>query len=156
VTFLVNIWLNYRPFNVNPLPNAMLNKLTKVDQSRWSNLFSCHKKEDKEECISIDDKKEEDLSKTFTWPMGDCNSCEAIQVYMPLTAVRHEASLSGNIQIKWRMNNKKGVCLFKNYKSLEQADTENGNTNGESSHVAHTQSEAKRMKVEHGDGAASK
>jgi hypothetical protein len=133
----------------------MLNKLTKVDQARWSNLFAIDQKREKQQCVAVDDKEDEDLpTRAFTWPMGDCDSCEAIRVYMPLSAVRREASLSGNIQIKWRTSDKEGVCLFQNNKSLEQAGTEDGNTKGESSNVADTQSEAKRMKVEHDDGAA--
>lgn len=31
VTFLVNIWLNHRPFNVNPFPETMIGKLSKTD-----------------------------------------------------------------------------------------------------------------------------
>eukprot|EP00593_Proboscia_inermis_P003315 CAMPEP_0171299416 /NCGR_PEP_ID=MMETSP0816-20121228/8238_1 /TAXON_ID=420281 /ORGANISM="Proboscia inermis, Strain CCAP1064/1" /LENGTH=418 /DNA_ID=CAMNT_0011775199 /DNA_START=197 /DNA_END=1453 /DNA_ORIENTATION=+ len=30
VTLLVNVWLNYRPYNVNPFPSTMLDKLSKV------------------------------------------------------------------------------------------------------------------------------
>jgi hypothetical protein len=127
VTFLVNIWLNYRPFNVNPFPDTMLDKLTKVDQAKWNNLFPLDNERDKEQCVTVEDNEEEDLpTRAFTWAMGDCDSCEVIRVQMPLTAVRREATFSGNLQINWRTSNKEGVCLFKNDKSSEQAETEDG------------------------------
>jgi hypothetical protein len=33
VTFLVNIWINYKPFNVHPFPETMLDKLTGVQEN---------------------------------------------------------------------------------------------------------------------------
>jgi hypothetical protein len=46
--------------------------------------------------------------------------------------------------------------LLKNDKSLEQeANMEDGNTKGKSTDVAYTQSEAKHMKVQYDDWAAS-
>lgn len=122
VTFLVNVWLNYRPFNVNPFPDTMLDKLTKVEEVRWVNLFASDKEKDKERWVTIDDKKEEDLqTSAFTWPMGDCDSGEVILVQIPLLAVRREAFASGNILIHWRKGNELGVRLFKNDKSSGQA-----------------------------------
>jgi hypothetical protein len=39
VTFLVNIWLNYKPFNVNLFPDTMLNSLSEADLFREFTLF---------------------------------------------------------------------------------------------------------------------
>lgn len=44
VTFLVNVWLNYKPFNVSPFPNTMIDKQSDVNLFGGTSLFPDCKK----------------------------------------------------------------------------------------------------------------
>lgn len=57
VTFLVNIWLNYKPFNVKPFPSSMIDKLTKSDNEN-------DKGDNNNKGILFVDKKENENTKT--------------------------------------------------------------------------------------------
>ena len=163
VTFLVNIWLNYRPFNVNPFPDTMIDKLTKTDESRYKDLFSVSDEEESARCVTIHNNTVKDVeqesesndvqTKGFTWPMGDCDSNEEIQVQMPLLTIQREASRSGNVRIRWETE---GVRLTKNAKSTDHAPTEraNGKAKNESTTTS-DQSETKRTKIDHDDSRQS-
>ena len=50
VTFLVNVWLNYRPFNVNPFPETMIGNLSKVDLFGDLTLFGRASSESESKC----------------------------------------------------------------------------------------------------------
>ena len=58
VTFLVNIWLNYKPFNVNPFPETMIGNLSKI------NLFGDIRLFGRESSGGGGDKKEDDEEPT--------------------------------------------------------------------------------------------
>jgi hypothetical protein len=109
VTFLVNIWLNYQPFNVHPFPDAMIDKLSGYKEDRISLEFqsadatptkhvstSSTTAKDLRRNVSLDGTLNE-----FTWPMGDCDSAETIKVCMPLATIRDSASIGGNVKIEW-------------------------------------------------------
>jgi hypothetical protein len=54
----------------------------------------------------------------FTWPIGDCDSDEAIQVNLPLKAIREEAIEGGNVCIRYSQNDDKPddiIFVVKNY-----------------------------------------
>lgn len=92
VTFLVNVWLNYRPFNVNPFPETMLDKMSQttthpVSLSAASNgaIATVQTKESKDNLVD------------FEWPMGNCDSGEFIQARLPLERVRQ----GGTLRIEW-------------------------------------------------------
>ena len=166
VTFLVNVWLNYKPFNVELFPDTMIDKLTKVDESKWKGVFASGKcDQEKERCVSLHDNEVRDeqlqpeddrLPQAFTWPMGDCDSNEMIQMQMPRLSIRREASVAGNIHIVWKGSN--GVRLFKDTKqqaaSDQGASQGNGgnNASGSSIYTESSQSNAKRIKVDTDDG----
>jgi hypothetical protein len=59
----------------------------------------------------------------FTWPMGDCDSGESIQMRMPLDSIRSEDATGGNIRINWKQSTEStsaGVRLHKEGKSSPQ------------------------------------
>ena len=109
MTFLVNIWLNYRPFNVNPFPETMLDKLSgseskdrkgldfqssedPIPTNSVSTSATCVKDNDESSGATLSSPPTK-----FQWPMGDCNSEETIKVSIPLELIRNEASGGGNI-----------------------------------------------------------
>jgi hypothetical protein len=46
----VNVWLNYRPFNVNPFPETMIGNLSKVDLFGDLTLFGRASSESESKC----------------------------------------------------------------------------------------------------------
>jgi hypothetical protein len=109
VTFLVNIWLNYQPYNVHPFPDATIDKLSGYKEDRTSLEFqSADATATKHVSTSSTTAKDlrrnsilADTPKEFTWPMGDCDSAETIKVCMPLATIRDTASIGGNVKIEW-------------------------------------------------------
>ncbi len=116
VTFLVNIWLNYKPFNVNPFPETMISNLSKVDLFGDFDLFDKKCKERKKganhtitvklnedgkitrEDGSIDVKNACVVSKN--WPMGSCTD-EIIKVPMPVDLIRSRQA-GDDVQLTWK------------------------------------------------------
>lgn len=114
VSFLVNIWLNYKPFNVNPFPELMTCNLSKVDLLGDFSLFDkCDEAKKGDETItvklkgegkiqcedgSIDDAKVKVVTKN--WPMGSCSN-ECIDVPMPVNLMKSRKA-GDNVQLIWR------------------------------------------------------
>jgi len=169
VTFLVNVWLNYKPFNVEPFPDTMIDKLTKVDESNWNSVFSApDQSEVSERRVAVNDNEVSDDSLSsgdnqqahaFTWPMGDCDSNETIEMHMPLLSIRGEATAGGNVRIHWKQraeSTSQGVRLCKDSKPTPAAATNEtttlgngeGDENSGSTDANDFESSAKRMKVD--------
>lgn len=169
VTFLVNIWLNYRPFNVEPFPDTMIDKLTKVDGSKWSGMFNNTRIESneseiaKERNVTVSDGKAKDDSdlpsdkygqkvQSFTWPMGDCDSGEYIRMQMPLESIRSAAYSGGNVRIRWTQGAEPasvGVHLYKDAKppaKVQDTGKEKSIDDGTSDTGEGIESHAKRFK----------
>jgi hypothetical protein len=117
VTFLVNIWLNYKPFNVNSFPKTMLDKLSGFESKDRKGLeFQSGTKSVPTRCVSVSTTFVKDSSDSgiildnsptkCTWPMGDCDSKETIKVYMPIEIIRNEASDGGNVKMLWGTTSK--------------------------------------------------
>jgi hypothetical protein len=102
VTFLVNIWLNYKPFNVNPFPETMISNLSKVDLFGDFDLFDkCDEgkkvvnqtitvKLNEDSKIKLEDggvDEENTCVVSKNWPMGSCTD-ESIEVPMPVDLIR--------------------------------------------------------------------
>lgn len=183
VTFLVNIWLNYKPFNVELFPETMLDKLTKADESKWNGMFVKSSTVDasqivNEQHVTVRDGEVQaketsssecdnvEKAQAFTWPMGDCDSGETIEMKMPLQSIRNEAAEGGNVRIEWRRDDKGsvGVCLRKDAKpSAEEADTKvtakhdgkGADTRTSTDDDESRSSSAKRMKVDSNDNNTS-
>lgn len=112
VTLLVNIWLNYKPFNVNAFPDTMLDKLSKVDMLGDANLFddsksskTCGKvvvvKDGKGTLACSDHVTQKDAAIALTkmsWPMGRDN--ETIEALMPLELIRN-CDEGSDVIIEW-------------------------------------------------------
>ncbi|KAL7550710.1 hypothetical protein ACHAWF_013924 [Thalassiosira exigua] len=126
VTFLVNIWLNYKPFNVNPFPESMLDKLGKGDAFEGRGLFGAGDEESESGTggaateVNISEGKasiavgpstaksdsegssagrEAKLSK-MTWSMGQTDE-ERIEVLLPLELIRDERENGSNVAMTW-------------------------------------------------------
>mmetsp|Transcript_13095 Transcript_13095/g.24612 ORF Transcript_13095/g.24612 Transcript_13095/m.24612 type:complete len:436 (-) Transcript_13095:14-1321(-) len=106
VTFLVNIWLNYKPFNVDPFPESMMDKMTKVNEDIPFILFNdgvchetCHVKPEIGNCGQGNSK-----TTNMKWPMGGCGSKEVISMDLPLESIHNEVKSNGNIRVTWERN----------------------------------------------------
>jgi hypothetical protein len=117
VTFLVNIWLNYKPFNVDPFPDSMIDKMTKVNEDVPFILFrddvdheKCHEMTETCNCGQGDGRR----TTTMKWPMGGCGSKEVISMDMPLESIRNAVKANGNIRVIWERTvntYRDGVCI---------------------------------------------
>lgn len=111
VTFLVNIWLNYKPFNVDPFPESMMDKLSKVRDDVPFILFPNDCTSGSLETLSTptvthlhQGKKVENDSnkyKTFVWPMGGSGSNEKIEMELNLTELQNISNDGGNAILQW-------------------------------------------------------
>eukprot|EP00804_Cyclotella_cryptica_P029484 CCRYP_011284-RA/>CCRYP_011284-RA protein AED:0.09 eAED:0.09 QI:6/0.5/0.66/1/0.5/0.33/3/343/458 len=121
-TFLVNIWLNYKPFNVNPFPETMISSMSKVDLFGDFELFG-RNEDDKGDTndtqlairikvsltktgateISDEGQKMVEVVEK-TWPIDSCNDNVQIKVPIPMGVIR-EQSLDGlNVLLSWQAN----------------------------------------------------
>lgn len=94
VTFLVNIWLHYKPFNVNrfPMPEKMSGYNTEMKSvvtfgplDNWNNAIQ-HNERD---------------ATRFTWPIGG-DGDEVIHMALPLHAIHKEAFTGGSLHINYQ------------------------------------------------------
>ena len=129
VTFLVNIWLNFKPVNVNKFPDTMIDKLSKFDnigqneeqhKVQKRNLFAKSGKSDGrvnicKDLLFTDDgfPSSHENCRTFTWDLGGCDSNERIKMRLPMKAVCKERENGGNVSILWKseIESKMGVKL---------------------------------------------
>ena len=119
VTFLVNIWLNYKPFDVKPFPDTMISKLSGYNAGESKVSLGLPKESSTKitkassveaDCIKVGSQNaEENKTERFQWPMGDCSSQEFIEADMPLAFARKQASRGGSIHVTWQ--NRNGVKM---------------------------------------------
>lgn len=125
VTFLVNIWLNHKPFNVEPFPEGMLDKLSgslcgsseecskiAIDGNNIIMepiLFAETSRSDVKRSPTLESvissQKPAPESRMFVWPMGGSGSDEFLHVIMPMKRIRAGKESCGNISIKWKADN---------------------------------------------------
>lgn len=109
VTFLVNVWLNFKPFGINLFPDTMISKLSghKADEARIHiNFVGGDAESDgtktERTTVGANGAKEENKSlQRFRWPMGDCTSDEYIEADVPLGLIRRQAVTGGSLDITW-------------------------------------------------------
>eukprot|EP00553_Chaetoceros_curvisetus_P007520 CAMPEP_0204625888 /NCGR_PEP_ID=MMETSP0717-20131115/11517_1 /ASSEMBLY_ACC=CAM_ASM_000666 /TAXON_ID=230516 /ORGANISM="Chaetoceros curvisetus" /LENGTH=224 /DNA_ID=CAMNT_0051641677 /DNA_START=403 /DNA_END=1077 /DNA_ORIENTATION=- len=110
-TFLVNVWLNYKPFNVKTFPESMMDKMSKPHDERILLKRPSESDNEKEtggkpailfthEGASTSSKQDAEYVK-FKWPMGACGSKESIVMDLPLNKIQDEMQNGGNICMKW-------------------------------------------------------
>ena len=115
VTFLVNIWLNYKPFNVHQFP--MLDKMSGTQPSKRGHLrFGSRSVLTEEECHETPDWE------PFRWPMGGCDSGESISLTLSLEQIRRKHKHGGDVNITWPVG---GVRLGKNNTRKKRRTGEN-------------------------------
>jgi hypothetical protein len=96
VTFLVNVWLNHKPVNVERFPEGMLDKMSKVSSEDWE-LFQSPKPMP----ISVIEVAEEPSATLFIWPMGSNGSNESISAPIPVEKVQEMAPEGQIIRLRW-------------------------------------------------------
>ena len=133
MTFLVNIWLNYKPFNVEIFPESMVDKLSNTHETNQAtHIFFKNDEEtmqhENQQC-EVEDHivSGEDASsghtkssayKHFQWSMGSCNyEHEAISMRVPLTKIQEKIG-GGNIKLSWEIkegsiSSSNGIQLFR-------------------------------------------
>ncbi|KAL7518558.1 hypothetical protein ACHAWX_003372 [Stephanocyclus meneghinianus] len=121
-TFLVNLWLNYKPFNVHPFPETMIGSMSKADLFGDFDLFgrsegdnvdtndaqsSTHTKvcmtNSGATKIGGESKKSTQVVE-MTWPMNSCNDNDHIKVPIPMEVIRERASDGSNVILSWEAN----------------------------------------------------
>lgn len=136
VTFLVNVWLNYHPFDVKPFPETMIDKMS-GNQGSAVGLSFPPLQEEKEivasvRTVTIKDGKAREVSSTaessttpFAWPMGDAGCNESLDASIPLQVVQEEAKKGGDVRIQWQSSSAEGVKtgIFISKKGEEAAET---------------------------------
>jgi len=104
VTFLVNIWLNYKPFNTEPFPETMMDKMTKPSDEVPNILFKSGEDSIQKKEVCPAKSQSHDGSNggvSFKWSMGGCDSNESISMQLPLELIQHEMQDGGNVQMSW-------------------------------------------------------
>jgi hypothetical protein len=146
VTFLVNIWLNYHPFNVHPFPETMVDKMSGCPAKRRVGLAFRPAPPEQNTASATTTDLCDGLAKpqlptisvriggteeeppavcdndTYTWPMGNYESGERIRMSLPTQRIRSVASAGGNVRIRWSngegsLSNQAGVELLKERES---------------------------------------
>lgn len=117
VTFLVNIWLNYRPYDVNPFPESMIDKMSGRDSKTRKylkfpkELPSCASSSGSHVTttyISSNRATEKGspsdrvyTTERFTWPLGDKHSKEELRCEIPMKSITDASTKGGNVRIHW-------------------------------------------------------
>jgi len=134
VTFLVNIWLNYKPYDIQPFPNTMIDKMSGVNETeRIPFLFQHDSRGERTEDIQVSSSSE--LTQTLTWAMGDCDSQEVIDVILPLEVIRKQAIHGGNSRIRWDKTKSKddvGIRLYLKTSTKKKRKTHNDDDENDS------------------------
>ncbi|MGK3741133.1 MAG: hypothetical protein ACI90V_007983 [Bacillariaceae sp.] len=120
VTFLVNIWLNYHPYNVKPFPDSMIDKMSGRDiikrkplkflaspNNNTSNALHVQKttiRQREVTEIAATEKEDDNTYKAqqFTWPLGNEKSGEKLICQIPLQSISDASRKGGNVQIQWQ------------------------------------------------------
>ena len=129
VTFLVNIWLNYKPFNVDIFPESMIDKLSKTDPSKINHILFKNDdesvaKENKQCSVkdhTYDELKSSEKYDEFIWSMGSCiGDKETITMKVPIEMIQEE--IGENMKMLWssKETQERGIRLSK--------DVQNKNT----------------------------
>jgi len=124
VTFLVNVWLNYKPFNVEIFPESMMDKMTLTSDEASSILFK-----DESDGVKYDNcstkVQTHDRSckenKSFKWSMGGCGSNESISMDVAVEPIQMQMRDGGNTLLKWNYEagvGREGVRLIQEGKSI--------------------------------------
>lgn len=101
VTFLVNVWLNYKPFGVERFP--MVEKMSGITLTERARLVLTKENSDgttEPECV-VNLEKEDESMKIFVWPLGNEESQEYIKALIPIERVREGSSQGSNLRLTW-------------------------------------------------------
>lgn len=156
VTFLVNIWLNFKPINVQLFPEGMIDKLSSSKDDEQSILFEANASHSKEKDKANDHCKSKSITvptkgfecDVFSWPMGGCGSNERINVAVPLAAIQEEKDTSGNIRIEW--TNENGVAIERKDGGVDRGSG-GSEREGDTERVGEEEPEAKKQKTENSE-----
>lgn len=123
VTFLVNIWLNYKPYDVNIFPESMINKMSGCDETTCRNLkfndsstseasstlhvqkVSIRSNQATEIIPETEQEPPSDAvyrTQQFSWPLGDKNSKEELKCQIPMGIITKASKKGSNVLMQWR------------------------------------------------------
>jgi hypothetical protein len=127
VTFLVNVWLNYKPFDIKLFPSTMIDKMSGVNGTDTIKFAFRNDMGAEEIQVTHSNPKSALPTHSFTWPMGDCDSKEFIDARLPMETIRKQASQGGNSRIRWASNGTEGfgVRLYVKSSEKRRPDDEN-------------------------------
>ena len=143
VTFLVNIWLNYKPYDVNPYPESMLDKMSGRDEKQRRSLAFGKKTSAslriQETCVQSGKATETSSSKNddaytaqaFSWPLGDKRSGEKLDCNVPLKSIVAASNDGSNVRIQWQRKTSDDCFVLFDGKSTTEVSTENDEANME-------------------------
>ena len=115
VSFLVNIWLNYKPYNVQIFPETMISNLSKVDLFGDFRMFDESDDEVKkggesitlrlkgEGKVQCEEKSVDEAHAnvvTMTWPMGNCRN-DSIGIPVPVDVMKSR-NAGDDVTLVWR------------------------------------------------------
>lgn len=127
VTFLVNVWLNFKPFDVKPFPETMISKMSGTVEDKRQTLVFAEGKDELTEALEVSGN--ESGMYMFTYPMGDCDSGEFIDANLPLQRIRKQAENGGNLDITWKCSTdagEPGVRLYKKASTKRKSEEKCG------------------------------
>ena len=119
VTFLVNIWLNHKPINVERFPVGMLDKMSKVGSEDWKLFESPNPLP-----ISTIEVAAQRAATMYTWPMGCDGSNESISALIPVDKVREMAGEDHTICLRWSNDAPMFLTKGETSKRTERDDAE--------------------------------
>ncbi|VEU43204.1 unnamed protein product [Pseudo-nitzschia multistriata] len=122
VTFLVNVWLNYKPYNVHKFPESMIDKMSGCDETKRVGLeFSSANQSSAalhvQKTSVRSNRATETLSGTgesepssesvhtttpFSWPLGDKRSNEELRCRVPMDSIGKASKERSNVRIEWQ------------------------------------------------------
>ena len=158
VTFLVNIWLNYQPFDTRPFPETMIDKLSGSLSSRPDDPIHHltflmppqpgrnNSNGDDAVILTGDYGTSEDTQK-MVWPMGDCSSPERLEALIPLKQIRSQATCGGQIGIEWAL---KTQTSFRLYEEKEETQAQGSATIEDAASITEKKREVSSLNSEGG------
>lgn len=103
VTFLVNVWLNYKPFNVHAFPATMVDKLSgRTDEDRKRLVFKSSDAPSDPQTVQVEVDPTADNCTLCNWPLGDCGSGEQLVAQFPKSVIQVAGQTGGNVRIVWK------------------------------------------------------
>jgi len=107
LTFLVNIWLNYRPMGVQPFPDTFTHKMTSSHKLTDALFRIVHPLPSTPSPVQHQEPHHSSQQTSshnhtlFTWPLGCDSNGYHLQVPLHLDTIQSQMSNGGNVHVHW-------------------------------------------------------